>query len=442
MAAIPAALAVTGAGCSLNLAFTAIKGNPAGVGSVNYTLAAKNIGTAICQTASVSVYYSPGEKFIASSPAVSAPSYYWKLGGIAPGKEVDVSLTTSRSVALQTGADTTQACLSASNGSDACANAVAASPLQLVQSVLVPAPTLASTPAPASHAKEFGVWEWTPLSQMSAATMQQVVNEAAANGFTAIYTTIDEYLTIDAMPNGTTKTQQLAAYEQSVNTFLTLAARKGIAVDAEAGWRDWAVPGNTWQAYDIMSFVSSYNQSHAAKFRGVQYDIEPYLLPQYATSEGTVLTQYVQLVEGLVNQAKSSSLPLGFDIPIFYTASAGATPEITVDGITSYPYDHILRLLNEIPNGQLLLMDYRNFAAGDNGTIDLANDEVHAADGTNVKVIVGQETGPVTPSYVTFYGMPKSTLYTQIGLVNSAFGSDGSYDGTAIDYMDYFLELK
>lgn len=305
----------------------------------------------------------------------------------------------------------------------------------------------AATAAP-SAAPEYGVWNWTPLSQMSAAQMQAAVNEAAAGGFNVIYTTVDEYLAIDVLPDGVAKNRQVAAYKNSVNEFLTLASAQGIAVDAEAGWRDWAVPGNTWQPYEIMNFVSAYNAAARAagkpQFRGVQYDIEPYLLPQYGTTAATekpVLTQYAQLVDGLVRQDKRDGLPLGFDIPSFYTASAGATPQITVDGITNYPYNQILRLLNELPNGRILLMAYRNFAIGANGTIALSNDEVHLADGGRTKMIVGQETGPVTPSYVTFYGLSKSALNTQVGYVNQAFASDGSFKGIAIDYLDYYVQL-
>lgn len=297
-------------------------------------------------------------------------------------------------------------------------------------------------------ASEYGVWNWTPLSQMSVAQMQAAVNEAATGGCDVIYTTVDEYLAIDALPNGAAKNRQLAAYKNSVNEFLTLAAAQGIAVDAEAGWRDWAVPGNTWQSYEIMNFVSAYNASARTagkpQFRGVQYDIEPYLLPQYgttATTDGAVLTQYAKLVDGLVQQDKRDGLPLGFDIPSFYTASAGATPKITVDGITNYPYNQMLRLLNELPNGRILLMAYRNFAIGANGTIALSNDEVHLADGGRTKIIVGQETGPVTPSYVTFYGLSKSALDTQIGYIDQAFAGDSSFKGIAIDYLDYYVQL-
>ena len=72
-----------------------------------------------------------------------------------------------------------------------------------------------------------------------------------------------------------------------------------------------------------------------------------------------------------------------------------------MDGVTTFTYNQILRLLNELPNSHIIVMAYRNFAAGPNSSVDLSSQEVQAADATAVKVIVAQETGPVTPAYVT-----------------------------------------
>jgi len=271
--------------------------------------------------------------------------------------------------------------------------------------------------------------------------MQTIIQQAATYHFNTIYLTIDDYIPIDTMPAGTAKQTALANFEGQLNSFVTLAAQNNISVDAEAGASDWAVPANIWRAQDILNFVASYNQSHATKFRGVQYDIEPYLLPLYSTDPTTVLTQYVQMVEGLVNTDKSLGLPLSLDIPHFYDDVIGWEPQITIDGITAYPYTQLLRLLNQLPNDKLLIMAYRNFATGAGGTIDIAGTEVREANGTNVKVIVGQETGNVPPSYVTFYSTSKNYLASQVAVVTSTFASDPSFGGIAIDYLDPFLQL-
>ena len=424
---LPQAKAATG--CSLSSSFVTKSGDMQVAGTVIYQIAAKNIGNAACSSASVSVYYATNETFSSSSPKATR-GYYWKLGTIAPGAETDIALTTNRSTGLAAEDSPDEACLSANNATDSCSDAA-------------PITVTITPPTPSSTKKqELGLWDWDTPSTVSAAAMQNAVNSAAANGVTAIYLSIDDYLTIDALPAGAAKTQQLTTYQNEVATFLADAEQKNISVDAEAGAQDWAEPQNLWKPADIMNFVASFNATHPNKFRGVQYDVEPYLLPAYATDPATVLTQYVTLAESLVNQDKAKGLPLGLVIPSFYDDIIQWTPMITVDGITAYPYNHLLRLLKQIPSSSLQIMAYRNFASGTNSTIDISQTEVHEADGTGVTVIVGQETGNVQPSYVTFYGETKTQLLAQMAIIKQSYASNNSFGGMAIDYLEPFLALK
>jgi hypothetical protein len=438
-------------GCKLSLNFVVTNGNLNAPGNITYQLTAQNLGNQTCRTASISVYYANGETFVSASPKATADGYYWQFGALAAGKEDVIILTANRSTAANA-ATTDEACLSADNGSDACANAGSSQAATGAASVATVATTTtnskpvvaASTPITlSSNGRELGVWEWTTLTQMSASDMQNAVTAAAENNFNVIYLTIDDYLTIDALPDGTAKQQQFAAYEQAVGSFLSLAAAKGIAVDAESGSRNWGESGNTWQASAILSFVNEYNQTHAQKFRGVQYDIEPYLLPQYQANQAGTLTQYVQLVSDVVTQDKNDKLPLTIIVPHFYDANEQWTPEITINGMTDYTYRQILSLLNQLPSGdgRIIIMAYRNFATGSDGAIDLSQSEIQEADATNVKVLVAQETGPVTPSYVTFYGLSRAALASQAAYISKTFSSDSSFDGISIDYLDPFLQL-
>lgn len=437
-------------GCKLSLGFFTTGGNLQATGSMSYTLTAKNIGGKACQSASISVYYAAGENYISATPAATADGYYWQLGDLTPGSERNIALTSIRTAALAAGNVTNEACLSADNADDACSNSVAASAIPANSDVpqasgIIPAITDTNGNSfPSSSKQEAGVWVWTSLSNMSTAQMQQIINEAATNNFTAIYITIDDYLTIAALPDGTEKQQKLQDYNNAIGQFLSLAAQKNIAVDAEAGWRDWAELQNTGEANRIMVFVSAYNQAHVQKFRGIQYDIEPYLLSQYGDDQEAVLTRYVQLIDQLVQQDKVIGLPLSVVVPHFYDSNEGWTPQVTVDGITAYTYAHILRLLNELPagDGRIIIMAYRNFANGSDSAIALSSQEIKEADATNVKVLIAQETGPVPPSYVTFYGTSRTELFSQIGIINAAFASSTSFAGIAIDYLDPYLELQ
>jgi hypothetical protein len=435
--AVPSSSAYSG--CQLSLDFIMTAGNLQSSGNLDYTLAAKNIGAITCRSASVSVYYSQGETYVSSVPAATADGYYWRLGDLAPGKEIDIAVVTERTAPLAASAVTDEACLSADNGADACSNSLAAAAPASASSAPAPASTpavaaVATNAIPVLPGEEAGVWVWTPPDEMTEAQMEQVVDEASENNFNAIYITVDDVLTAGNM----------AAYDQSVAEFLSLAAQKGIAVDAEAGSDDWAEPANVWEPDGILAFVNSYDAVHVQKFRGVQYDIEPYLLPQYNNDEASVLTQYVTLVDGLVQVDKRDKLPLTIVVPLFYDENEGWTPPVTVDGVTDYTYRQVVRLLNELPagDGRIIEMAYRNFATGTNSAIALSTQEVQDTDPTNVKILIAQETGPVTPNYVTFYGTSRAQLFSQLGAINQAFASDTAFGGVAIDYLDPFLELQ
>jgi hypothetical protein len=238
-------------GCVLGLAFDQTSGNLEAASAMRYTLSAKNLGDTTCQSASISVYYANNEIFISAAPAATADGYYWILGNLAPGHEVDIALATERNAPLSTGDVTDEACLSADNGSDACSDSASgqttaqiagATPANESQAAIA-TPAVATTTLAPEAGKELGVWVWTPISQMSAATMQQTVDEAAENNFNAIYITVDEYLSI--APRGQAA---LATYESNVADFIALAAQKNIAVDAEAGAQNWGQPGETSEA--------------------------------------------------------------------------------------------------------------------------------------------------------------------------------------------------
>lgn len=458
-------------GCTMQLAFNVASATPANTGTANYVLNAENLGSAACTSASISLYYGSNESFNVATPKATADGYYWVIGSLAPGTSYNIALTTN--VVGPAGAPSTnEACLSASNGADACANVgtAATSPVSVVASsptvgggsiinassglitttggapagsavATVPANTNTYTPA---AGQEFGVWEWTDVTQMTPTDMQNIVNEASVNNFNVIYLTVDNYLTIAAMPTGSAKQQALANYNTSLEAFLTLAKAKNIAVDAESGASDWAEPANVTNASQIMAFVDGFNQLESIKFRGVQYDIEPYLLPEYNTDPSDVLTEYVDLIDNLVQQDKTDGMPLTIVVPHFFDSGVKWTPPITVDGVTNYTFEQIVRLLGELPQGgRTIVMAYRNFATGANGSIALSSQEMADSDATNnVKVLVAQETGPVSPSYVTFYGETRSALFSQLALINQAYGSDKAFAGTAVDYLDPFLNLQ
>jgi hypothetical protein len=207
------------------------------------------------------------------------------------------------------------------------------------------------------------------------------------------------------------------------------------------GWRDWAEPKNVSKGFDIIDFVADYNQRYIPGFRGIQYDIEPYLLPRYNNNKEEVLTQYIEMIDSLVKKARERQILIRFVIPHFYDDTIQWTPSVNFNGTVDYTYNHLLKLLNNVPDSHIIIMAYRNFTEGEDGAVALAATEIAQANETNVKIIVAQETGPVTPDYVTFAGLSMNDLLNQIAKIEEAFTEDTSYAGTGVNYLDPFLHL-
>lgn len=219
----------------------------------------------------------------------------------------------------------------------------------------------------------------------------------------------------------------------------------GIQVDAEGGWRDWAQSANRWKGYALIDAVKQYNSAYPdAKLRGFQYDVEPYLLPSYETNKAQVLTEYVEFIDESIKRLSGSEIKFSIVIPHFYDSAQAWTPFITYGGKTAYTFSQLLTILEKKPGSSILIMAYRDTFEGTNGTKQIAEAELKEADAGNfsTKVIVSQETGNVEPSSVTYYGSTKAVLYDALSKIQAGFSSYSSYGGTAVHYMDSFLDLK
>jgi hypothetical protein len=395
---------------------------------INYSLVAKNIGTSQCISTQLSMYYDQNEAFVHANPNPTASNYYWNIGTLEIGKSAPITITTSiKNTQISSVANS--ACLSATGAADACND--------------ITTQTSTSTQVGTSTPSEYGVWVWDSPFAMGTVKSNTVIDEASANGFKAIYITIDDYLDIMNMPNGSQKTKKLNKYNTALTSFITYAHQKGITVDAEAGWRDWVQPELRYKAYSILDFVNKFNVTHPnTTFRNVQYDVELYLLPEYETNKAAVLYNFIDMVNQLVIK-NTSDLGITIVIPHFYDKTQNWTPLITYNGKTTATFTHILGILDTKPNNSITIMAYRDHAVGKDGTVELSQPEITEASLAphRVKIYVAQETGNVTPDYVTFFGESKAKLASELGIITNTFGSSRAFGGISIHYLDSFLAL-
>jgi hypothetical protein len=441
-------------GCSLRFAFDPVKKAVEPGGLISYNITLSNQGKETCRNASLSVYYTNQEQYVSSDPKPSASDYYWGFGDVAPARSVGLSLTTKNSSV--SGRDiVSEACATAENYSDVCAQTVifvqtGASKTDSLTNVVtntinkIKAPTVGGVWGKQFSQKEFGIWVWDSPKKMTAAYAEKVISTSQQNGFNVIYVTIDDYLPISQIGSQSEKDKQTKSYMQALSVFVQSARQAGIQVDAVAGAKDWSKPENRWKGYAVIDFVKQYNETYPnAAVRNFQYDVEPYLLADYDNNKASVLKDYIEFIDESARRMKE--VPAGFSvvIPHFYDKEQKWTPAFTYNGSDAYAYTHLLRVLAQKNNTEVIIMAYRNFFNNQNGTRQISEEEIkESSSGYGTKVIIAQETGDVPPAYVTFHDYPKVSLYDALSDIQSHFGSYKNYGGTAVHYLDSFLKLE
>ncbi len=289
---------------------------------------------------------------------------------------------------------------------------------------------------------EKGTWLWTPIPQLTEKYSDSIISGAVKYGIKNIYLSIDSYLDIYIMPDGDEKIAKRAEFDKKIEYFIKKANDNGITVDAEAGWRNWAEDGNTYKALATLNYALKFNKEHTVKFRGFQYDVEPYLLDEYKENKAKILKNFLNLVNQTVSMLNNKDLELTVVIPEFYDGSNGETPKFLYNGKSKYASEHLLSILDRREGSKVIIMSYRNFTKGIDGSIDISKDEINSANEHKTKIIIAQETGDVEPPYITFHNTNKKYFNRQKTELDKAFMRDKSYGVVAIHYINAFLDLK
>ena len=289
---------------------------------------------------------------------------------------------------------------------------------------------------------EKGTWLWTPILDQTETYRKSVILGAKKNGVRNIYISLDSYLDIFVLPDGPEKKKMKDDFDSTLEAFITLAHQNGISVDAEGGWRNWAEIGHSYKAFTILDYAIRFNKTHTEKLRGFQYDVEPYLLEAYQDNKAKVLGNFINLIDETVARLNGSDLLFSVVIPDFYDGATGETPKFFYAGSQTYTFDHLLKILERRTGSSIIVMSYRNFSKGDDGSIEISRDEIQRANTYKTKIIVAQETGDVNPPYVTFFKTTKPYYRKQLLAIEKEFAIEKSFGGVAVHYINALIDLK
>ena len=422
-------------------------------GEVAYNILIENHGNISCQNVSSTVYYGNNQIFSAALPMPSASNYYWRVGTLAPTAQYSMKLYTKNVVGNENEEMATEICATADNGQDSCISTIVKIGAQELvstgqQQMLTQKTSVVTSAIPLATQlvnQEYGVWVWESPIQMTSAKSEEMLRNAESNGFNVVYITIDDYLEISSLSEGTVKKTKKDAYFAALSRIIASAKSKGIAIDVEGGWRDWAITKNRWKGYALIDFVKEYNTKYPqAKIRGLQYDVEPYLLASYENNKAGALKPFVEFIDESAKRMQSVDAKFTIVIPHFYDSAQKWTPAITYNGVTKYTFTHLLDVLEKKKGSAIIIMAYRNTFAGNDGTEQLSKAEIQEASSGSysTSIIVAQEVGNVEPGYVTFFGLSKSELLVNVNLIQTGFKSYLRFGGVAIHYLDPYLQLR
>lgn len=238
--------------------------------------------------------------------------------------------------------------------------------------------------------------------------------------------------------------------DEALAMFVGDAHARGMEVHALDGDANWAYRQNHSIPLNRLQRALDFNLSVGADERldGFQFDIEPYVLPEFKTDEWRdVLVEYLNLVSQMRDKVKESSpnFGLGFAIPFWWDVENTEVSEVDWQGVSKPVAYHLADVLNGLRGGYIAIMDYRDFTGGPDGSIRHASDEIEYVNknAPDVTVFIGQETGDVkeTPK-ITFWQEGEDALEAAISELMSAFNRYSCFGGIAIHHYDSYRQLS
>jgi hypothetical protein len=290
-------------------------------------------------------------------------------------------------------------------------------------------------PGRAATAAPWAIWIW---EEDAFRMLDQSVAEREVASFldqqhiTTIYLYADEFAGRNILVNQPEKYRRLIAnaHARRISVYALLGS-------AYLKTQEYILPEKRAVAIRMFGRVLEFNASTpepSSRFDGVNVDIEPYLLDDWASARPLRGQQYLDLSAEFMRMkaAVGATLVVGPAMPFWF------------DGIDDVEWNGQRRRLNERVQDlydYVAIMDYRNFALGSDGIVSHAQDELDYADRVGKKVMIGVETLRTTPEKVTFFGKSQAYLDAQLAAAEAAVSQHRSFGGFVIHHLSSYRVL-
>jgi hypothetical protein len=306
-------------------------------------------------------------------------------------------------------------------------------------------PGVAATAPPS-----LAVFEWYKLSQVNAKVGESRLTTLRSDGFKTVYASVDEYLEVAEQPPSRTQQTRLNQLRSDLKRFVARASGLGVAVHAVGGGPNWTDATHDHLGPKLVQLVADYNRTAAAneRLQGVQLDIEPYVDPGFFDDVEASLQEYLSTLQSIVDtyeqertQPGNSGLRLGFAIPFWFDGVPEAPPvQFGPDPEPKPAAFHLIDLLRALPDAYVVVMAYRNFTAGPDGSIAHVRSEFDYASqvGAACGIVVGQEFGKVYPEKVSFWWAGRAAFRQATEEIAAAYGQRPQFRGLSVNDMNAY----
>lgn len=185
-------------------------------------------------------------------------------------------------------------------------------------------------------------------------------------------------------------------------------------------------------ALAMLQRVLDYNAqaAPAARFDGINLDIEPHLLDEWSTQRTELLTRFVDLSHAFMALKRRSGLGLriGAAIPFWFDGLP-----VHWGGQSKPASEHLQDIYDYVT-----LMDYRDHAEGPDSILSHAREELAYARRIGKTVQIGIETSPNDIRKVSFDHLREADMERELGTVQQALSGDPAFGGFVIHHFSSY----
>jgi hypothetical protein len=311
------------------------------------------------------------------------------------------------------------------------------------------APTALTTPATAAS---FGraMWVWDAGTIYKPDQQAKLFAFSKSKNINVLYVSVGSAFQVGDQA----KRNKHQVSHEALAAFMRKAHAEGFKVEVLDGDPSFALKEQHATTLARLQRVLDYNKNAAPEERvdGLQWDTEPYILPEFKASlenRREIYKQYLDSAVEMRDAVKAAvaetpqNFALGYAIPFWMDNEENS---VEWGGSTKAASFHLMDILNLLPNSYVAIMAYRDSAPGDNGSIGVSKAEVDYAsqNAPNVHVWIGQETLDVKgdPPSITFWQEGEEALETALGQIKEHYKSNPVVGGVAIHHWVSYTALS